>query len=399
MPIANPGPSVVAMTALSLSPSARSAGSDPRRLRISIRDVIAGLLVSAWGIYVVHRHPGTSRSAAAGMLLVGLPILLCRWRPLVALALVVAGIWVNGLVVGVDIRCSAELPAFGYVLFEAVRSSRTRHHRVMVAVCCVAFLLGENAYDPIMTWGGGLELGIVIVLAMAAAGEVVRRRDLEVSRLQADIVALHAQREATARVATEAERLRIKTGLVVEVETRLAAIRAGIASAEAALTDGDATAGFVAIEELGRDTLVTMRASLGALRGNSSTGVGVGTLPVLADLKTLLADLDQPATLRLEGQPRPLGAALELTAYRIVELVLAAVDPERAPVGVVLTYGPSELELRLNGHAAAGRAAAAAASLRAARVRATAVGGSVSCSVARGLLTASSRLPLESTRP
>ena len=116
-----------------------------------------------------------------------------------------------------------------------------------------------------------------------------------------------------------------------------------------------------------------MRALLGVLRSDELPSLR--SPPTLAELDAMLEDVragGRPVRLDIHGARRPLPAAVELAAYRIVQHGLAAVG---AATEVNVRYGPEAVELQVSGSSTAGEGAEEA--LTAARARAAAYGGSL----------------------
>jgi signal transduction histidine kinase len=115
-----------------------------------------------------------------------------------------------------------------------------------------------------------------------------------------------------------------------------------------------------------------MREVVGSLRSDRLTG----PQPVLADLGGLLERATTAdARLQVSGSPSVLPAGLELSAYRIVEHLLAALeDAPGIRIDVHVRFAPDALELDISGPAS--RSADNGAELAAARARAGAIGGS-----------------------
>jgi signal transduction histidine kinase len=105
------------------------------------------------------------------------------------------------------------------------------------------------------------------------------------------------------------------------------------------------------IAAAGRETVDEMRTLLGVLRSDD----GPATLkpqPGLADLEQLVDGVREaglPVTLRIEGTPRPLPPALDLSAFRIVQEALTNTlkhaGPARAEVTVRYEDGLVALEI------------------------------------------------------
>jgi signal transduction histidine kinase len=98
-----------------------------------------------------------------------------------------------------------------------------------------------------------------------------------------------------------------------------------------------------------------MRTLLGVLRSDDGPA-GLKPQPSLADLEQLVSGVREaglPVTLRIEGARRPLPAALDLSAYRIVQEALTNTvkhaGPARAEVTVRYEDGLVALEIADNG--------------------------------------------------
>jgi signal transduction histidine kinase len=145
---------------------------------------------------------------------------------------------------------------------------------------------------------------------------------------------------------------------------------------------------------LGRESLDRMRTLLGLLR---STDRGAREpRPTLERLDALLAAArarGRGVDLEFEGDRRPLGAGVELAAYRTLQQALAIVSgPAGSPTRIRVRYLSDRLELEIRGAPVTGGAASAA--LAAARERVLALGGSFSAEMQpHGLRILRARLP------
>ena len=105
------------------------------------------------------------------------------------------------------------------------------------------------------------------------------------------------------------------------------------------------------IAELGRGAMSEMHRTLELMRDGSAEG-GRSPQPTLAELAPLVEQARSAgvsAELTVAGEPRPLAAGVELSAYRIVQEALTNVikhaGPAHASVNVV--YGEDGLELEI----------------------------------------------------
>jgi signal transduction histidine kinase len=162
-----------------------------------------------------------------------------------------------------------------------------------------------------------------------------------------------ANRElADAAVAIERARIARELHDVVAHNVSMMVVQAGAAERVLAGEQPHVREALAAIAGTGRQTVDEMRTVLGVLRGVAP----LAPQPGLADLEQLVAgvrDAGLPVTLRIEGEPRPLSQAADLSAYRIVQEALTNAlkhaGPARAEVVVRFEAGAVALEVRDTG--------------------------------------------------
>ncbi len=122
---------------------------------------------------------------------------------------------------------------------------------------------------------------------------------------------------------------------------------------------------------------------LGLLR-SADTEPALGPQPGLAQLQALaeqMRGVGLPVELAIEGEPRPLPAGVDLSAYRIVQEALTNVVKHAGPANtkVTLGYRPDALELTIadSGNGAAAPASPGGHGLVGMRERAALFGGSL----------------------
>ena len=150
--------------------------------------------------------------------------------------------------------------------------------------------------------------------------------------------------------AAEEERLRIARELhdVVAHNVSAMAIQAG-----AARVSGSSNAeALESIEQGARDTLAELNKLLGVLRKNP-TAPDLAPQPTLGQVDALLKparDAGLDATLKVTGEPRPVSAAVDLSAYRIVQEAITNVlkHANASRVEVVVDYRPDALALTIS---------------------------------------------------
>ncbi|TMD85927.1 MAG: sensor histidine kinase, partial [Chloroflexi bacterium] len=162
----------------------------------------------------------------------------------------------------------------------------------------------------------------------------------------ADIVARHKQEREEA---AEEERLRIARELhdVVAHNVSAMAIQAGAAR----VSGSSSQEALQSIEEGARATLSELNRLLGVLR--KSPGAPLAPQPTLDEADALLKPAREAgleATLKVTGDKRPLPAAVELSAYRIVQEAITNVlkHANASRVEVVVDYQPDALMLTIS---------------------------------------------------
>ncbi|MBT2468657.1 sensor histidine kinase [Streptomyces sp. ISL-66] len=227
-----------------------------------------------------------------------------------------------------------------------------------------------------------------MLVACALAVALVRARRAHRAAIEERGWLLERERETAARSAVDAERARIASELhdIVSHNVSLMVVQAGAAREVLDTLPQEAAAAMGAVENAGRRTMTELRHLLGLLapaqdgkdepygdgrggRGGGGGGSGSGALeaitelapqPSLSRLSPLIdriAFAGLPVEVRISGEPRPLPAGIDVTAYRIIQEALTNAlkhgDGVKAEVTVryadhalrveVLNSGPSVL--------------------------------------------------------
>jgi signal transduction histidine kinase len=192
----------------------------------------------------------------------------------------------------------------------------------------------------------------IFVTTSWAVGRAVRARRLLARELEEKAARAEAEREDRARLAVADERTRIARELQAVVAHSVSAMVVGAEAAWRVLdTDpAGADAQMLEVERTGRQALEEMRRILGVLRSEDGPErqpqPGIGQLPALLE-RGRAAGL--AIELRVEGEPAPLPAAVDLTAYRFLQESLAgALEHAHSRAAVIVRYHPASLELELH---------------------------------------------------
>ena len=374
-----------------------------RRRRDLVIDIGICVAIAAYGLPpMLDASVNDPRATTIGpflipALLIAVP--LRRASPLGAACVFAAGCVLSGIPTFHQFRLVVAVPVAVAILFPlATRTSRGRAIAGLAALLAGLMFVGATE-SVVHGASGAVAMAAFVVpvsLAVWGAGRIVRARERTATELAHRSEQLRQQREATAALAVEIDRERLASDLDLAVRARLQEM------IELASTDAvDAAAArsrFSRIELLGRESLDQMRTLLGLLR---STDRGTREpRPTLERLDALLAaarGAGNALDLELEGKPRPLGAGVELAAYRTLQHALAVVEGAAdSPARILVRYLPDRLELEVSGSRAAGGAATAA--LMAARERVLALGGSFSADTpTAGQHVLRARLPVAPT--
>ena len=134
-----------------------------------------------------------------------------------------------------------------------------------------------------------------------------------------------------------------------------------------------------------------MREIVGLLRGGD---VALAPTPSVAHLDALLAQQESAnARLTVTGNARSLPASVELSAYRIVEHLIAALAGQAdAPIAVAMRFDETALEIRVTGPVS--KSAEVKEVIARAKERARLLGGTLEVKIARGQAGAVAQLPV-----
>ncbi|MET9373706.1 sensor histidine kinase [Streptomyces sp. NPDC002992] len=331
--------------------------------------VAATLLVTG-----VSGHPSGTGLDLLGLALLaagGLALAARRRAPVPVL--VVTGLCAVGYqAAGLDVPVVAYL----FAVYAAVRAG----HRTVTVVASVAMLaalplaaLASGLHDTGEAFAqarGALELAWLI--AAGAAGEALRQAERRADEAE-------RTREETARRRADEERLHIARELHDSLTHQISVVKV---QAEAAVhvarkRGEEVPQALLAIQEAAREATRELRATLEALRDDDTTPPhGLDHIPELVE-RARTTGLE--ATLTIAGRPHDVPAAVDRTAYRIVQESLTNIARHAAATtaSVHIDYRPDVLAVQVDddGTATAGSAPTPGVGLLGMRERVTALGG------------------------
>ncbi|MGC5022459.1 sensor histidine kinase [Micromonospora sp. DT47] len=290
--------------------------------------------------------------------------------------------------------------AFLFAVYAAVRAG----HRIITVVVAVMMLaalpLAALALPQDMSVGealararGALELAWLV--AAGAAGEALRQAERRADEAE-------RTREETALRRANEERLHIARELHDSLTHQISVIKvqAGVAVHLARKRGEQVPEALLAIQEAGREATRELRATLEALRDDGRTPPhGLAHVPELVERARMIG-LD--ATLTIEGQRHDVPAAVDRTAYRIVQesLTNIARHAAAATASVRIDVRPDALAIRVDddGKATPATAAMPGVGLLGMRERVTALGGRLRAEPRNeGGFTVHAELPVDRT--
>jgi signal transduction histidine kinase len=289
-----------------------------------------------------------------------------------------------------------------------------------------AFFLG-NVDDPVQ-----LRIGLVVVLGGAAiveyhnpdrgpgelilipllfalgwfAGFAVRTRAGQAAAAEERAAAAERERDAAARIAVAEERTRIARELHDIVAHAVSVMVLHVGAVRHRLPDGLAEdrEALRGVEQAGRTALAEMRRLLAAMR-TEGDGVELMPQPGLDQLAPLLDGMGRaglPVQLQVDGAPVSLPAAIDLSAYRIVQegLTNALKHARASKAELTLRYRPEELQIEVRDNGAGPAADGVGYGLVGVRERVKIYGGEMTAGrAAEGGFVLSTRLPIDRDRP
>jgi signal transduction histidine kinase len=289
---------------------------------------------------------------------------------------------------GWETRCGAGLPlALVLVFLAALAYQRAK---AWLAAGLSALLAFAVVVVDATTGPNVIGLVLPVMLIIFGIGWAVRRRAVLNRELKARDVELRRLRDERAALVITDDRAQLSQQLDGLLAERLAQLTTAAESA-GGLAPDQAKALLESIETDSRRTLDDMREIVGLLRGGDAA---LTPTPSVAHLDALLAQhRSGHARLTVTGNPRSLPASVELSAYRIVEHLIAALaDQPDAPIAVAVRFDETALEIRVTGPVA--KSAEVKEIIARAKERARLLGGTLEVKIARGQAGAVAQLPL-----
>ena len=268
---------------------------------------------------------------AAGVAVTTLVLVLCRRMPLVAVAVVVAALWVQTQwVVPAVSLVAGLLPLLVATL--AVAACGTPAARPIGLVVALAGQAAFVAGIPEERAAGEIAFGTFVVTGAWLLGLLVGTRVDQAGRTVA-----HAATELAAVLEDERARIARELHDVIAHGVSVMGVQAAVARVQLDTDSAAARATLRAVEQQARESIDELQRLLGVLRGATDSTCepqpGLARLPAL--VRTMQA-AGMPVALTVDGAERHVARGVDLAAYRIVQEALTNTLKHAGPVATTV---------------------------------------------------------------
>lgn len=209
----------------------------------------------------------------------------------------------------------------------------------------------RSAISPVSRSAGQIVFNILGVAFATVIGRVVQHSRTRAELASARASLLEREQDLQAREAVVAERERIARDLhdMIAHDVSLMVIQAGAAQRVMAHHPAEASEALSLIQDSGRRAVDELYLLLGMLRDD---GQGLAPQRGLSAVEQLVGEVSRSGVsieLKITGERRDLGSALEVSAYRLVQEALTNVMKyaHGSHTVVELAYDPAQLTVRV----------------------------------------------------
>jgi signal transduction histidine kinase len=318
---------------------------------LTVDALVAAVLLAVCTVWLVQSGFGSLRAQLLQVAIVGVIAVRRIWPT--GVFLIVGAIGFTQWLLNIPLLGDIALLVALYTV--AAHQSRTRA-LLAAAVMEAGAIMAAARWEPAGTLPRSLLFLTATVVAALFAGMTAASGSRYLAWMDERARRLEIERDQQATIAAAAERTRIARELHDIVSHSLSVVIT-LADAAALVSRADPAQGADAmaeVSEVGRHALSDMRAMLGVLRTDEPSvppaplppQPGVGQLSALVD-RIRATGLD--VGLSVDGPAFPLGAAAELTAYRIVQEALTNTLRHAAArqAWVTISYDGPEVRIRV----------------------------------------------------
>jgi signal transduction histidine kinase len=321
--------------------------------RLPVADVALAAVLLLLGTIEVLATAEVPNLQSAPLVAISAAALAWRRRaPLAATGVVMSITVITSLVATPIDSLIVVIPVFALAIYSLGAYAASRRAAVGLVLSVVAVWIATFAED-----GPGVDnlaFGLVVAGGPWLAGWMVRRRTEQAVALALRAQELEGSQADRERAAVAGERDRIARELhdIISHSVSVMTIQAGAIEEVLDREPEEARRAAVSIRHTGREALDDLRRLLGVLRDAEHDTQALTPQPGLADLEVLLASvrlsgLDVRFT--VDGTPRPLPPAVDLSAFRVVQEALTnTLKHARATVASVgVRYGTDTIDIEV----------------------------------------------------
>jgi signal transduction histidine kinase len=318
---------------------------------LAIDTLVAAVLLAVCTAWLAQSDFGDLRAGLLQAALIGVIAVRRVWPA--AVFLVASAIGFAQWLLGPPLLGDVALLVALYTV--AAHQSRTRA-LLAAGVMEAGAVMAAARWEPAGTLQRSLLFLTATVVAALFAGLTAASGSRYLAWMDERARRLEIERDQQATIAAAAERTRIARELhdIVSHSLSVVITLADAAALVSRADPGQGTDAMAEVSEVGRNALSDMRAMLGVLRTDDPPPgqvpqpppPGVGQLGALME-RIRATGLD--VSLSVDGIPFPLGAAAELTAYRIVQEALTNTLRHAAArhAWVTISYDEPEVRIRV----------------------------------------------------
>jgi signal transduction histidine kinase len=327
-------------------PSARA-----RLIGLPLPDLVLAAVLLVYGeldVFLTHEWHGNKVVTGVVVFFMAASLAFRRVAPFVTLVVPVAGLVLLSLVYE-----GSETGANLFILLAATYSVALYGRDPLAAIVVYAITAAIHTARTPEANGIGDWLWEPVMFSLAfGVGYAMRFRQARTDELEERAGELEREQEERAAAAAAEERQRIARELhdVISHSLGVMVLQAGAADQVVERDPARAREVLASIRATGQEAIGEMSTLLGLIRADEPEPLE--PQPSLADVERLVERMSEaglPTELHVEGERRALPAALELSAYRIVQEGLTNAMKHAGPAHarVTLRYGPDELAVEV----------------------------------------------------
>jgi signal transduction histidine kinase len=332
------------------APGITDAVAPPAVNRPSPVDFLVAIIAGVLTVSLIHLDPEGNTRAPDGLgfglgIVAAASLLLRRSRPLTTFGVVLA---VHLLYHGLGYPGAGPFPTMVVALFGLAAAGLRREAIGSAILVSLNALLMQVLRENTPLLSPTIIMPAVFSAASVFAGEAAHNRSRYLAEVRERIARAEADREIQTQRRLTEERLRIARELHDIMAHTITVITVQAGEAQDALDEYPELTreALKNIREASREAMSELKATVDVLRESDASDASRTPAPGIKELSELVQTAGGGSlhtTLEVQGEARPLPAAVELTAYRIVQESLTNVirHARASQAAVLVSYEPS----------------------------------------------------------